>query len=68
MSKYGIEIVGGCVETKKDLKRKLKVEKAKLKDFIEIADNVDMNWEHKQQMTGALYLEIVRLKRRLKEH
>ena len=67
MDKYGIGSTNSCVESNKDLKKRIKMQKMKLNDFIEIADGVDMNWEHKNQMAGSLYLELVRMEKRLKE-
>jgi len=67
MSKYRIESVGSCVESKKDLKKRLKVEKLKLKDFIEILEEVDMDYSHRSQVVGGMYLDIVNMEKRLKE-
>ncbi len=69
MSKYGTPTMAeNCVETKKHLKQSIKREKRKLKDFIDISENMDMPWELKQQAVGSLYIQINNMKRRLKEH
>ena len=62
MSRY-IDTIGTepCVETKKDLKARIKNAKLKLKDFVELAGHIDMPWDARNQIIGSLYLELVRL-------
>ena len=67
MSKYKIEAKNSCVESKKDLKKRLKMEKLKLKDFIEILEEVDMDYGHRAQAVGSIYLDIVHMEKKLKE-
>ena len=66
MGRYTVETTATCVETKKHLKESIKKEKTKLKDFIELSNHVDMNWEHRYQTIGSIYLNIVNMKDRLK--
>jgi len=56
-----------CVETKKSLKERLKIEEMKMDDFVELSIHLDIPWEAKYQTVGQLYLEIRNMKRRLKE-
>ena len=67
MGRYGIQSTAeNCVETKKDLKKRIKVEKEKLKDFFDITAYIDMPWEARQQTIGSMYINILDMKKRLK--
>ena len=65
---YAINSTESCVETKKHLKLRIKMEKKKLKDFFNIVEHLEMPWDHKQQAIGGMYLNILGMKRRLKEN
>ncbi len=67
MNKYATEPVG-CRESKKELKQRIKVEKLKLNDFINLVENMDINYESKQTAVGSLYLNIVGMEKRLKDY
>ena len=56
-----------CVETRKNLKARLKIEKMKMKDFIELSRNMDIPWEARYQTVGQQYLHILEIKRQLEK-
>ncbi len=68
MSRYGIKSIGpeSCVETPKDLKKRIKQREMILEDLIEMTRIIDMPWEARQQTVGNLYMEIRDMKIRLK--
>ena len=69
MNKYKLSTTSvgrECVESPKMLKKRLKLEKKKLRDFMALTDELDMNWEHRQTAVGTLYTSIVRLKKEMK--
>lgn len=69
MSRYGITPSVGhseCLESKKDVKTRLKKAKRKLKDFMEISKNTDIGYDHRQSMVGALYMDLVSAKEQYK--
>ena len=66
MSRYGMEETNSCVETQKDLKKRLKNRKMVLEDFIDMTKVIDIDWKEKQVVIGGLYLEIKDMKTRLK--
>lgn len=69
MSRYGTLQSDGyseCVESKKDVKTRLKQAKRKLKDFMEISKNTNIGYDHRQSMVGALYMDLVSAKEQYK--
>ena len=68
MGRYGESsaISEACVETKKDLKKRIKQREIILEDFIEMIKIIDMPWEARQQAIGTLYTEIRDMKNKLK--
>ena len=68
MGRYGINSVGpeSCIETPKDLKKRIKQREMILEDFIEMTRIIDMPWEARQQTVGNLYMDIRDMKKRLK--
>ena len=68
-NKYEIEraeTVNSCMDTKKNLKARLKIEKMKMRDFIGLSRNMDMPWEARYTAIGQLCLQIRELKQQLK--
>ena len=67
-NKYGQTPIrtDACVESKKDLRERLVVEKLKLKDFIELSRYMDVPWEARYQTIGQQYLTIADIKKELK--
>ena len=64
---YGIT-TAECREPKKQLKQRIKAEETKLEDFINLVEHMDINYEMRQMAVGSLYLNIVGMKKRLKDY
>ena len=68
MGKYAIKSTAdSCVETKKDLKKRIKRQKKVLNDFLELTPYLDMDWKEKQAVIGNLYVEILDMSKRLNQ-
>lgn len=57
-----------CRESKKTIKKRLKVAKDKLENVTDMLETLDMNYDSKQQAIGSLYMNVRRLQRELRNY